>query len=117
VQTVPASPPAHKTYPPVEAAGRLFCGTDRVHDLVHGHAVLTLTKGDVASLFWCRAVLDAGKIVALDLIGFGDGRTYRLVVEGDRLVCDCADSTYRGRTCKHASGLADALVSPQEHAA
>jgi hypothetical protein len=112
--TVPApvSPTQPKTFPDVEATGQLACGSDRIHDLIHGHAVLTVTKGQQATLYWVQAVTDGGKIVALDLTKFGGGEKYRVALEDDAFVCDCPDATYRCRRCKHVAALHDALTHP-----
>jgi hypothetical protein len=96
----------------VEALGRLVCGADRVHDLVHGHAVLIVTRGNKATLYWAQAVTDGGKIVALDLTKFGGGEKYRVALEDDAFVCDCPDATYRLRRCKHVAALHSALTHP-----
>jgi len=102
-----------KQYPDVEASGRLFCGTDRIEDIVRGRAVVDIHGGGRVTSFWLEAVLDAGKIVALRLRKFGTGEVHQVTLEGGTFVCDCPDSTFRNRSCRHVAGLHSALCHPE----
>jgi hypothetical protein len=106
-----------KAHPDVEARGTLFCGTDRLGDLFAGCAILTIARGDDDRAdYWLEAVPDrlTGRIAALDLRRFGSGETYRISIDGDNFHCDCPDSVYRGRRCKHLAAVSDALTKAQE---
>jgi hypothetical protein len=106
-------PREYQQLPDVQATGTLTTGTDRLADLFAGAAVLAVTKGDDSdrdvTLYWAQAILDAGKVVCIDLTKFGTGEKYRVGIDGDRWECDCPDCCYRTRICKHIGGLRDAL--------
>jgi hypothetical protein len=100
----------------VEARGRLDTGEDRWADLLSGVAILAITKGDGTdsdtTLYWARAVGDAGRLVDIDLTRFNTGEKYRVAIDPrGAWECDCPDAVYRNRRCKHVSALTDALRS------
>jgi hypothetical protein len=101
---------SRKVYPDIEARGQLSCGTDRIGDLFRGVAVLEISRGDDdLSWYWAQAIHDGGRVVGVELTKFGTGEKYRVTCDGDAFTCDCPDSVYRGRRCKHVAALHSAL--------
>jgi hypothetical protein len=100
-------------FPDVLACGTLTTGTDRLHDLFTGAAVLAVTTGDdtdsTTTLYWCQAIHDDGRVLGFELTKFGAGHKYSVVLDGDTFTCDCPDSTFRNRSCKHVAALHSAL--------
>jgi hypothetical protein len=89
------------------------------HDLLHGHAILTVTdtnkpEAEREAFYWATALLSDGRIVALDLQKFGRklGEDHHRVTL-EPLSCDCEDATWRpGRPggCRHVNAVRQALL-------
>jgi hypothetical protein len=98
----------------VQATGRLITGIGTgLADLFNDCAILEITdaRGEETP-YWCGAVADAdGRVVAVRLQKFGTGERYQISHDGESWECDCPDSTYRGRDCKHLVALHDALTN------
>jgi hypothetical protein len=96
--------------------GRIVTGCG-LADLFHEAVVLTIHKPDgTEQLYWLGCATDAGRIVGLTLRKFRTGQLYHVVYDPEDgcFVCDCPDSTYRERACKHLVALHDALTHPAE---
>jgi hypothetical protein len=57
-----------------------------------------------------RPLADKGRLVGFRLFKHADASVYDLDVTGADWRCDCPDATFRGRACKHATELREALV-------
>jgi hypothetical protein len=96
-----------KPLPPVPVAGS-FCGGATTADLLAGVAVLQIDRPeDTNDWYWAAYVVDAGRIIGVQLQKFGNGVVYFL--PADLSECDCPDCTFRQRACKHMTALRQAL--------
>jgi hypothetical protein len=116
--TLSRPPRQRKPLPPVNVTGHFEPG-DLSHDLLHGHAILTITdaskpEAEREAFYWATAVLGDGHLVALDLQKFGrkygeDHHRVRL----EPLGCDCEDATFRPDRpggCRHVNAVRQAMV-------
>jgi hypothetical protein len=99
-------PPAQP--PPVPVTGSFAEGTTRA-ELFEGTAVLEVLRPEDSSYYWTSYVVDAGRIIGVQLRKFGTGQVYFL--PADLSECDRPDCTFRQRRCKHAQALEQALVA------
>jgi hypothetical protein len=110
-------PPQHpqhrqrKPLPPVAVTGSFGEGTTRA-ELFQGVAVLEVLRPEDSDYYWCSYVVDAGHIIGIQLRKFGVGTVYFL--PADLSDCDCPDSTFWQRRCKHAAALEQALLKVVE---
>jgi hypothetical protein len=88
-----------------------------IGDLIAGHAVLSIARGDHTDLdvrlYWVKAHLDPdGRVTGFELSKFGTGQRYDL--PADLSSCDCPDRVYREERpggCRHMQALRQALVA------
>jgi hypothetical protein len=106
---------------PTAVTGRLVTGIGTgLADLIAGVAVLDISGPTGNTSYWARALTDGdGRIYGVELLRFGTGQTYQVTFDPDASAwqCDCPDSTFRGRSCKHVAALHDALTAAAATAA
>jgi hypothetical protein len=86
-------------------------------DLIAGHAVLSISRGDHTDrdvcFYWVKAHLDhEGRVTGFELSKFGTDQRYDL--PADLSSCDCPDHIYREDRpggCRHMQALRQALVA------
>lgn len=99
---------------PVRVTGRLTTGINTgLADLFAGCAVLSVyDAAGGETMYWCEAIVGAGKIVGLKLTKFRTGEQRHVHLTAGGAECDCEDATYRpGRPggCRHVVALTQAL--------
>jgi hypothetical protein len=98
---------------PVEVAAALEAS---LADLIAGHAVLSISRGDHTDrdvwFYWVKAHLDhEGRVTGFELSKFGTDQRYDL--PADLSSCDCPDHIYREERpggCRHMQAMKQALV-------
>ncbi len=120
MQSVPSDCPSvnvrrpRKPLSPVEVSATLEA---TIADLIAGHAVLSIVRGDDTDrdvrLYWVKAHLNAeARITGFELSVFGTDLRYDL--PADLSSCDCPDQIYREERpggCRHAG----AAAGPRRH--
>jgi hypothetical protein len=116
MSTITPLSPVRQSRPlsPVEVSATLEA---TIADLIAGHAVLSIARGDPTDrdvrLYWVKAHLDAeGRITGFELSVFGTDLRYDL--PADLSSCDCPDHVYREERpggCRHMQALRQALVA------
>jgi hypothetical protein len=101
----------HAPLSPVNVVGRFAEGVTP-DQLLQGSAILEVTDPKGVALYWCEAVLDAGRLVGVVLQKFADGDRHHVHLAGEAS-CTCEDASYRPDRpggCRHVNAVKQALI-------